>query len=366
MNVVINTRLTIKHSKYCQSNFIKDCLLKVADANPEHYFFFIADGIADKNLVSKNSGIITGAPKSANILFWKIWYSYKLPALLKKYKAGVFVNMDSICSFKTNVPQCLLVTDLSLPGLSSFYKKNTAAFFKKASSIITFSQFVKNEICKTYTVATEKVAVIYTGASDFFLQDDEKENSREKYTTGKEYFLFTGEINTANNLVNLLKAFSFFKKRQKSNMQLIIATKTISSDNAFVKSLNSYKYRNDVKLIPDVEEGELIKIIAAAYAFVYATQQDVFYARVLQAMQCGVPIIVSNTPIMHEICGDAALFTDPAIFENIADKMMLLFKDENQRNDLITKGKKQAAQFPLASANQLLWQHIIKCAGISA
>ena len=221
----------------------------------------------------------------------------------------------------------------------------------------------KNEICKTYTVATEKAAVIYTGAGDFFLQDDEKEKTREKYSEGKEYFLFTGEISTANNLVNLLKAFSFFKKRQKSNMQLIIATKTISSNNAFVKSLNSYKYRNDVKLMQDVEEDELVKITAAAYAFVYATRQDVFYTRVLQAMQCGVPVIVSNTPIMHEICGEAALFTDPAIFENIADKMMLVFKDENQRNDLITKAKKQAAQFPLSSANHLLWQHIIKCAG---
>jgi len=366
MNVIINTRLPAKHALYWQGNFIKYCLLKVVAANPQHHFFFIANSITDKNLISKNSSIVTDAPKTTSILLWKIWYSYKLPVLLKKYKAGVFINMDSICSLKTNVPQCLIIPDLSLQSLFSFYKKNTAAFFKKASSIITFSQFVKNEICKTYTVATEKVAVIYTGASDFFLQDDEKENTREKYSEGKEFFLFTGEINTVNNLVNLLKAFSFFKKRQMSNMQLLIATKVISSDNVFVKSLKSYKYRNDVKLLQDVEEDELVKITAAAYAFVYATHQGVFYARVLQAMQCGVPVIASNTPIMHEICGDAALFTDPAIFENIADKMMLVFKDENKRNDLITKGKKKVAQFPLSSANQLLWQHIIKCAGISA
>lgn len=361
MNVVINTRLPAKHGRYWQSNFIKHYLLKIVDANPQHQFFFIGDGITDKNLISKNSSIINAAPKSTNILLWKIWYSFQLPAILTKYKAGIFINMDSICSFKTNVPQCLMV-----PDISSFYKKNTATFFKKASSIITFSQFVKNELCKTYTLAIEKVAVVYMGAGDFFLQDDEKEKTLEKYSEGREYFLFTGEINTSNNLVNLLKAFSFFKKRQKSNMQLIIATKTISSNNAFVKSLNSYKYRNDVKLMSNVEKDELVKITAAAYAFVYATLQDVFYAQVLQAMQYGVPVIVSNTPIMHEICGDAALFTDPAIFENIADKMMLIFKDENQRNDLITKAKKKTAQFALSSANQLLWQHIIKCAGISA
>ena len=335
-------------------------------AHPEHNFFFIADSMIAKDHPSKNFTIINSTPKSGNILLWKIWYSYKLPALLKKYKASVFVNMDSVCSFKTNVPQCLVMPYNLLDEHAVSYKKNKAASFKKASSIITFSQFVKNDICNYFSIAIEKVDVIYTGADEYFLPDNEKETIKEKYTDGKEFFLFTGEINTASNLENLLKAFSFFKKRQKSNMQLIIATQAISSNNAFIKSLSSYKYRNDVKLILDIEEQELAKITATAYAFIYVTAQNGFYTPVVQAMQSGVPLIVNNTPILIEICGDAALYTDPVIFENIADKMMLVFKDENQRNDLIVKGKKQAAQFPLSLTNQLLWQNIAKCAGISA
>lgn len=367
MNVVINIESLSKISQYDRRNFISECILKVINANAEHSFFFIADSVTDKFLISKNSTIIASAPKSANILLWKIWYAYKLPALLKKYKADVFVNMDSICSLKTKVPQCLVVPDLSFLHHPSFFKKYIPAFFDKATMIFTFSQFVKNDICKLYKIAGGKVEVIYNGAIENFLPVDEKEkeNSKEKYAEGKEYFLFTGEISTANNLVNLLKAFSFFKKRQKSNMQLIIATKAISPNDPFVKSLKTYKYRNEVKLMVDLQEEELVKITAAAYAFVYAVQQNGFYAQVIQAMQCEVPVIASNTAIMTEICGDAALFTDPTIFENMADKMMLLFKDENKRNELITKGKQQAAQYPLATTNQLLWQNIVKCAGIT-
>ena len=148
-------------------------------------------------------------------------------------------------------------------------------------------------------------------------------------------------------------------------MQLIIASKSVSSNNPFIESLKTFKYRNDVKLIWEVEEEELAKITAAAYAFIYATTLDNFYAPVLQAMQCGVPVVVSNTLVMNEICGEAALFADPTIFENIADKMMLVFKDEHLRNDLITKGIIQAAKFSINLNNQLLWQHIIKCAGIT-
>jgi glycosyltransferase involved in cell wall biosynthesis len=365
MNLVINTRPLSKYVVYNLQDFVNDYIFQIINNNPTHSFYIIADSVADKFVTLKNISIIASAPTSANILLWKLWYAYKLPSLLKKYKADVFINMDSICSLKTKVPQCIVVPDLSFLQHPAFVKKNTSVFLKKAVMIITFSQFVKNLICKNYTIATEKVEVIYTGANENFLPVDEveKENCKGIYTEGKEYFLFAGELSAANNLVNLLKAFSFFKKRQKSNMQLIIATKAIAPNNPLVESLKTYKYRNEVKLLIDLPEEELVKITAAAYAFVYAVKQHDYYAPVLLAMQSEVPVIVSNSAIMTEICGETALFTDPAIFENIADKMMMLFKNEDKRNELIIKGKQQAAKFPLATTNQLLWQSIVKCAG---
>ena len=145
-------------------------------------------------------------------------------------------------------------------------------------------------------------------------------------------------------------------------MQLLIAAINYLPANLFEKSLQTYKYRNDVKLLPNLNKDELVKITAAAYVFVYATFKTAPYLSVLQAMQCGIPVIVSNTLLMNEICEDAALFTNPAVFENIADKMMLVFKDETLRNDLIAKGKLQAARFNYSAAGDLFWQSIEKCA----
>jgi glycosyltransferase involved in cell wall biosynthesis len=363
MNVVINIKTLSKHFCYDQSFFVVDCICKIINAHPEHSFFLIADIDTGKFPISKNATIIDASPKSVSIILCKIWYAYKLPVLLKKYKADVFINMDCICSLKTKVPQCILVPDISFPDHTSYFKKNTPAFFEKATSIITFSQLVKNEICKQYSrLATEKVAVIYNGVDEILLHEDREENTKEKYTEGKEYFLYLGDINVATNLINLLKAFSFFKKRQKSNMQLIIATKAFAPENAFVKSLKTYKYKNDVKLVVELQEEELIKITAAAYVFIYALEQTGFYTPLLRAMQFEVPVITANSLVTAEICEDAALFTDPAIFENIADKMMLLFKDEDKRTELIKKGKKVVAKYPLSASNQLFWQNIVKSA----
>jgi glycosyltransferase involved in cell wall biosynthesis len=358
MNIVINTKTFPKHSVYDQTFFVFDCIFTTINAHPEHSFFLITDIDTSKFLIAKNSTIINAVPKSGNVIFWKIWYAYKLPAILKKYKADVFVNMDCITSLNTKVPQCLVVPNMS--NHSSYFKKNASVFFEKATSVITFSQVVKNEISKQCPkLATEKVTVIYNGV-DETLPEDHKEGSKEKYAQGKEYFLFVGDINDTKNLVNLLKAFSFFKKRQKSNMQLILSTNAFLPDNGIVKSLKTYKYRDDIKLLVDLHEEELMKVTTASYAFIYSLQQTGFYAPLLRAMQCEVPVIVGNSLLMIEICEDAVLFTDPSIFENIADKMMLLFKDEDRRSELIKKGKKLAEKFSLSESNQLFWQTIVK------
>ena len=363
MNILINVKILPKIVSFDTTDFYNDYFLNIIDNHPEHGFFLFENNKLINQLSLKNFKILPSAPKS--ILFKKIWFSYKFPSLLKTNKIDVIVNLDSSCFPKTVIPQLALVPDLSLFPATFLSKKNTRISFDKATTIVTFSQTNKNNICKNFKIKEDKITVINTGPSNKFvaLEIQETETIKEKYTEGREYFLFSGEINTNNNLINLLKAFSFFKKRQKSNMQLIIITKNVLPTNSFVESLKTYKYRNEVKLLVDLPPNEVAKIMASAYAFVFAPHQSNDYVQLLQAMQCNVPAIVSNSLLMNEIADEAVLYTDPAIFENIADKMMLLFKDEGKRNELIRKGKNQSEQYSVAHTSELLWQNIVKCAG---
>lgn len=366
MNVVININTVLNSPSYDQSFFIVDCIYQIIDACPEHSFFIIHGAESIELLTKKNLTFIGSTPNPANTILWKIWYAYKLPALLKKYKAHIFINMDCMCSLKTKLPQCLLVPDLYFTDSSKHFKKNIPASFEKAASIITFSQRTKKDICTRYAkIIPEKIAVIYNGVDDTVLLKEEAAITKEKYTEGKEYFLYVGDTNGSGNLIALLKAFSFFKKRQKSNMQLIIATNALLPGNTLVKSLKTFKYRNDVKLLIDTNDEDLIEIIGNAYVLIYGLQPTGFYYPILKAMQYQVPVIAGNSPILSEIFGDGILFTDPAIFENIADKMMILFKDENKRAELIKQGKKWVANYPLDASNKLFWQNIEKSAAFT-
>ncbi|HNL83559.1 MAG TPA: hypothetical protein PKG56_09210, partial [Chitinophagaceae bacterium] len=59
----------------------------------------------------------------------------------------------------------------------------------------------------------------------------------------------------------------------------------------------------------------------------------------------GVPIACSNTGCLAELFNNVALFFDTNNEKNIAEQMMMLYKDEGLRNNLIENGIKKAQEF---------------------
>ena len=143
-------------------------------------------------------------------------------------------------------------------------------------------------------------------------------------------------------------------------MKLVLAGRLAWKYGSFLEKMKSYKYRNDVVLTGYLEENELVKLVGSAYALVYPSFLEGFGVPVLEAMQCNVPVITSTNSSMEEIAGDAALFVDPASFEDIAEKMMLVYKDEKLREELIRKGQLITPQFSWDKTAALLWQAILR------
>src|SRR4029077_5451198 len=101
------------------------------------------------------------------------------------------------------------------------------------------------------------------------ISTEEKENVKATYTKGREYFLFMQTAYFLPGLVNLLKAFSQFKKRLQSNMQLVILDSHAKKNKEFISKLETFKYRDDVHIYDHIEETELKRIWASAYALLH-------------------------------------------------------------------------------------------------
>ena len=371
MTIAINTRFLLTDYLEGYGYFIFETFRRIVKTHKEHQFIFIFDRPYGLRFIfSENITPVIAGPAARHPLLWKYWYDVKIPAVLKKYKADIFVSADGYCSLKTKIPQCMVVHDLAFlhyPTHSKkshlrYFKKQMPRFLEKAKTIATVSEFSKKDIIEQYKISPGKIDVVYSAAKEIFKPVSEKikQETKNRYTDDKEYFLHVGAIHPRKNLLNLLKAFSVFKKRLKSNMKLMLVGRLAWKYESFMDKLKSYKHREDVVILGYTDEPELVNIVGSAYALVYPSLLEAFGVPVLEAMQCKVPVITSLNSSMQEIAKDSVLYADPGSHDDIAEKMMRIYKDENLQKELIEKGQKISKEYSWDRTAELLWKCIEK------
>ncbi len=344
---------------------------------PQHQFVFVYDRPHPTDLIiGENVESITVAPAARHIPAFFYWYNISAALAVKKIKADVWVQPYGFCSLSTSVPQVLVVHDLAFKHFPQHiswtqrwhYAAMTPRFLKKAKRVVTVSEFSKQDIIQSYPQLALDPTVISGAARSGFvpLSWEEKEQVKEAYTEGYEYFLCVGGINPRKNMMHILKAFSLFKKWHKSNMKLVFAGRLAWQYQEFVEKLKTFKYRNDVVLTGYVAEAILQKLTGAAYASLYVTHFEGFGLPIVEAMQSGVPVVVGNNSSMPEVGGEAVLYADASDPENIASQMQALYRNEKMREKLIQKGLEQAALYSWEQAAQLFWKEILATKAVSS
>ena len=177
MIIAVNTRFLLKDRLEGYGYFAKEILQRVVRSHPEHQFYFLFDRPFEREFVfSSNVYPLVVSPEARLPLLWKYWYDIKVPLVLKRIKADVFVSTDGYCSLTAKIPQCLVIHDLGFLHYPETYKKshvsflktNTSKFLKKAKRVVTVSEFSKNDIIKNYKTPSEKIDVVYNGVKEKF------------------------------------------------------------------------------------------------------------------------------------------------------------------------------------------------------
>jgi glycosyltransferase involved in cell wall biosynthesis len=359
-------RIAINASSLTSDHF--EILLRLANRFNEHIFLFFFDSEPAISTLPSNVHPVIIKPQQSIRWFSKTIYQRQLAAALKKHKAGIFIS-EAFVSSHTNVPQILISPDLTYifyPALLnkkqfSTAKKNTPKFLQKAATIVVNSYFFKNKIEQQFGIDQQKIKVVYPSLTKKIqpVSEEEKIVVKEKYAGGNEYFIYHGIISMEQNLVNLLKAFSFFKKRQRSKMRLFFTGKPGLKYDEFIHLLASYKFKNEVMVKANESHSKNEKLLSCAYASLYIPFYESEGKEILETMSWQIPLVVSNNGLLKEYCGEAALYADPDNFNDIADKMMLIFKDEQKRHDLIENGTRELKKFTESEADNT-WYEIIK------
>jgi len=365
--IVVNTVPGSSRGRDARSAFFAQALPRVIEQHPDVRFVILA--AAESPVYSRFTNVLIeeSLPPGAGVIRWQWWLQVTLPALLRKHRASVFLGCDAIGLRRVTAVQVLYVDDLQPPQAVSALPAREAPFrgriFRKsvlrASSVLVPSEFCRDRLSETAGVPPGKIAVILPGTDTRKAAEPaEREHIKTQYAGSREYFAWRGGVDGRPALLNVLRAFSAFKKRQKSQMRLLLIGDKGPQYEAFREKLERFRFREDVQVITGASRETEEQIMSASYAAVIFADASCLAESCLEAMAQSVPLITSKTGAAPEICGDGALYADPGDFQSIALQMLLLFKDEARRRVLIDQGLRRSGQFRWDDCAARLWQHI--------
>lgn len=372
MKIAVNTRLLLSGKLEGIGWFTFETLKRITKAHPEHEFIFIFDRPFSKEFIFADniSAIVIGPPARHPILFY-FWFEFSVPRLLKKINADIFLSPDGYLSLKTNTKSLAVIHDLNfehypldLPNIvRKYYKYFFPRFARKAHRIATVSNFSKEDISSTYKIQKEKIDVVYNGVNTAYhpLSLLEQNNFREQATDGKEYFIFVGSLHPRKNIHRLFYAFDKFKKKEKTDVKLMIVGEKYWFNKEIHRSWQLLKHKDDVIFTGRMNGENLNSAIASALAMVFVPYFEGFGIPVLEAFACKTAVICSNASAMPEVAGNAAFMVDPFNIEDISNAMHKLHKDDELRSELTEKGSMQLKKFNWDKTAELLWKSIEKC-----
>ncbi|MBO5382759.1 MAG: glycosyltransferase family 4 protein, partial [Ruminococcus sp.] len=171
-----------------------------------------------------------------------------------------------------------------------------------------------------------------------------------------EYFLYLGTIEPRKNLERLIEAYYIFSQRTGGECpKLVLAGgKGWLYDSIFAK-VTELKLSDKIIFTKYVPSEDMNALMCGALAFVFPSVYEGFGMPPLEAMACGVPVLVSGEASLPEVTGDCAVIVDAYSPENIAEGMNKLYSDSNLREELSKRGLERAQSFSWDNSAEILY-----------
>jgi glycosyltransferase involved in cell wall biosynthesis len=208
---------------------------------------------------------------------------------------------------------------------------------KRARRIFTDSIFSQHELARYLKHDLRRFEVIPLGGDHLQrIQPDENILDLHGLRT-QPYILMVANQSPHKNTARLLEAVS----RLKGEMHFaLVGGKLDIFQDAGLDGIPE-----NVVQLGYINDAELKALYEHARGFIFPSLYEGFGLPVLEAMNCGCPVLSSRAASLPEVGGGAALYFDPLSVNDIADKIENFVSSLSLQSDLRQRGRLRAVQF---------------------
>lgn len=272
---------------------------------------------------------------------------FEVPSSVREY------TRPKICMTVHDLIPVLFPHYFGVTSVEEHHFKPIVDSIRPSDWIFCDSQSTKNDLCNyRRDLDPSRVSVTYLGASEWCrpCRDTAKicQVRRKHRIADGPYILSLCTLEPRKNLAHLIRCFATLVEQEKLwDLKLVLVGNLgWEYDGILAEITNSAPaIRDRIVLTGRVEDDELSAIYSGSLAFVYPSLYEGFGLPPLEAMQCGVPVITSNTSSLPEVVGDAGIMVDPYDSDALSQAILSLYNQPELRRAMACKSLKRSQQF---------------------
>jgi glycosyltransferase involved in cell wall biosynthesis len=285
------------------ARYTSELSVALAETFPSDEFYLVSDQTFAMPATAPPNLRRGGGPRSRMERRWWLW---GLQRELGRLGADLVHGPDFAVPYLKRRPSVLTLHDLS-PWMNEDWhhaaervRRRTPLLFELglATMVITPGEKVRRAAIERFHLPPERVVSVPEAAARWFKPERPKSGET---AAQPPYFLFVGTLEPRKNLETLIAAWR--EARRFHGVDLVLAGR---------RRADAPEIREEpgLRLAGEVADDELPALYSGALAFVYPSLYEGFGLPVLEAMQCGAPVIASRA--VEEAAGDAAVYADTA------------------------------------------------------
>ena len=280
---------------------------------------------------------------------------YALNVELMRLGLDVLHSPDFIPPHRPSCRSVITVHDLAFLLYPHFLTKESARYYghidqavRWTDQIISVSESTKRDTIQHLGVPEEKITVVYEAANPMFRpldRDVARQQVRDQHDIDGPYILFVSTIEPRKNVPTLLRAVAQLVACYKEDVRLVLAGgKGWLFEDAFAV-VEELKMDDRVHFLGRVSSEDLLHLYNAAEMLAHPAFYEGFGLPPLEAMACGLPVVVSDVASQPEVVGGAGLLIDPHEADELTVAIWRVLNDSDHRSEMREKGLSQAARF---------------------
>ena len=215
---------------------------------------------------------------------------------------------------------------------------------READRIIAISERTKQDIIELGGIPADRIDVIYQSCSPRFTTDVPSalvEEVRIRYGLPQRFILSVGSIEERKNLLLAVHALC----QLPSDIHLVAVGKPTKYAEKVTQEARRLGIGDRVHLLHGVSDAHLQALYHEAEVFVYPSRYEGFGIPIIEAIQCGLPVVAATGSCLEEAGGPDCLYVSPDDAEALAIAITHQLQGAKGREERIQRSRDYVRRF---------------------